>query len=124
MRAIGPLCLCAVIGAVAAAQQPPPASPPPLVAVRPIAPPATPLPGEAASAGVTRFSFIAYGDTRSGSVPDVPGDGQIVHVEHTRVVDRMIPLIRDSASTPFPIRFVLHSGDAVPRGQNGAMRNE
>ena len=35
----------------------------------------------------------------------------------------MIPLIHDSASTPFPIRFVLQSGDAVLRGQNGAMWN-
>src|SRR6476646_7861662 len=123
MRAIGPLCLCGVIGAVAAAQQPPPASPPPLVLVRPINPPATPLPSEAASASVTRFSFVAYGDTRSSGVADVPGDGQIVHVEHSRVVDKMIPRIRDSASTPFPIRFVLQSGDAVLRGQNGAMWN-
>ena len=83
MRAIGPLCLCGVIGAVAAAQQPPPASAPPLVLVRPIDPPATPLPSEAASAGVTRFSFIAYGDTRSGGAvgrsrrrADRPGGAQ------------------------------------------------
>ena len=34
-------------------------------AVRPIEPPAVPLPAEAASAGETRFSFIVYGDTRS-----------------------------------------------------------
>ena len=123
MRAIGPLCLCGVIGAVAAAQQPPATPAPPLVLVRPIDPPATPLPSEAASAGLTRFSFIAYGDTRSGGAADVPGDGQIVHVEHSRVVDKMIPRIRESASTPFPIRFVLQSGDAVLRGQNGAMWN-
>lgn len=123
MRAIGPLCLCGVIGTVAAAHQPPPASPPPLVRVRPIEPPATPLPGEAASAGVTRFSFIAYGDTRSGGAADVPGDGQIVQVEHSRVVDRMIQRIHESAATAFPIRFVLQSGDAVLRGQNGAMWN-
>jgi hypothetical protein len=122
MRAIGPLCLCGVIGAVAAAQQPPTPAPP-LVLVRPIEPPATPLPGEAASAGVTRFSFIAYGDTRSGGAVDVPGDGQIVQVEHSRVIDRMIPRIQESTSTPFPIRFVLQSGDAVLRGQNGAMWN-
>src|SRR5262245_58046002 len=125
MRAIGPLCLCGLIGAVAAAQQRPPAAPPapPLVSVQPIAPPAVPLPSEAASACVSRFSFIAYGDTRSGGAADVPGDGQVVHVEHSRVVDRMIRLIHGSASTPFPIRFVLQSGDAVLRGQNGAMWN-
>ncbi len=32
--------------------------------VTPISPPATPLPDESASAGVTKFSFVAYGDTR------------------------------------------------------------
>jgi hypothetical protein len=123
MRAIGPLCLCGVIGAVAAAQQPPPASAPPLVLVRPIDPPATPLPSEAASAGVKRFSFIAYGDTRSGGAADVPGDGQIVQVEHSLVVDKVIARVRQGASTPFPVRFALQSGDAVLRGQNAAMWN-
>jgi Calcineurin-like phosphoesterase len=123
MRAIGPLCLCGVIGAVAAAQQPPPASAPPLVLVRPIAPPATPLPSEAASAGIKRFSFIAYGDTRSGGAADVPGDGQILQVEHSLVVDRMIARVRQGAFTPFPVRFALQSGDAVLRGQNAAALN-
>jgi hypothetical protein len=123
MRAIGPLCLCGVIGAVAAAQQPPPASAPPLVLVRPIAPPATPLPSEAASAGIKRFSFIAYGDTRSGGAADVPGDGQILQVEHSLVVDRMIARVRQGAFTPFPVRFALQSGDAVLRGQNAAAWN-
>ena len=32
--------------------------------VTPIKPPARPLPDETASAGVTKYSFIAYGDTR------------------------------------------------------------
>ena len=122
MRWFGLLCLCVGVCAVTAAQQPPP-TPAPLVLVRPIDPPATPLPSEAASAGVTRFSFIAYGDTRSGGAVDIPGDGQIVQVEHSRVVDRMIPRIHESASTPFPIRFVLQSGDAVLRGQNSVMWN-
>jgi hypothetical protein len=117
------LCLCGVIGAVAAAQQPPPASAPPLALVRPIDPPATPLPSETASAGVKRFSFIAYGDTRSGGAADVPGDGQILQVEHSLVVDRMIARVRQSAFTPFPIRFALQSGDAVLRGQNAAAWN-
>ena len=35
----------------------------------------------------------------------------------------MISRKRESASTPFPIRFVLQSGDAVLRGSNGAMWN-
>jgi hypothetical protein len=123
MRVIGPLCLCAVIGTVAAAQQPPPASAPPFVLVRPIDPPATPLPSEAASAGVKRFSFIAYGDTRSGGAADIPGDGQIVQAEHSLVVDRMIARVRQAASSLFPVRFALQSGDAVLRGQNAAMWN-
>ena len=118
------MCLCGVWCAVTAAQQPPAPPPVPVVVpVRPIEPPATPLPSEAASAGVTKFSFIAYGDTRSSGVADVPGDGQIVQVEHSRLVDRMITRIHESASSSFPIRFVLESGDAVLRGQNGAMWN-
>jgi hypothetical protein len=110
--------------AVAAAQQLP--APPVIqwVAVRPIEPPATPLPSEAASAGVTRFSFIGYGDTRSGPPqPGVSGDGEVVHPEHTRVVDRMIASAKELAATPFPVRFVLQSGDAVLRGQSAAMWN-
>jgi hypothetical protein len=100
-----------------------PAPPPPLVAVRPIAPPAKPLPGEAESAGVTRFSFIAYGDTRSGSQPGVPGDGQIIHPEHSQLVEQMIAKAKELSATPFPIRFIVQSGDAVLRGVNGAMWN-
>jgi hypothetical protein len=41
--------------------QPPP---PPSERVRTIAPPATPLPAEADSRSASRFSFLAYGDTR------------------------------------------------------------
>ena len=93
------------------------------VTVRAIEPPATRLPEEAASAGVTRFSFVAYGDTRSGSDPNVPGDGRIIQAEHNRVVDRVISRQRELASTPFPIRFVLQSGDAVLRGTDAAMWN-
>jgi hypothetical protein len=109
---------------VVIAQQPavqPPATPLVWATVRPIAPPATPLASEAASAAVTRFSFIAYGDTRSSGVPDVPGDGDVVHPEHTRIVDRMIAKAGELASTRFPVRFVLQSGDAVLRGQSAAM---
>src|ERR1700730_1642008 len=90
-------------------QLPAPQPPPPWVAVKPIEPPVTPLPPEAASANVTRFSFIGYGDTRSGGLPGVPGDGDVVHPEHTRVVDRVIAKATELASTPFPLRFVLQS---------------
>jgi Calcineurin-like phosphoesterase len=112
------------LSAVVIAQQPASAPlPPAWVAVKSIDPPATPLASEAASAAVTRFSFIAYGDTRSSGQLDVPGDGDILHPEHMRVMDAMIAKAQELASTPFPVRFVLQSGDAVLRGQNGAMWN-
>jgi hypothetical protein len=114
--------LVVAVCTVAAAQQLP--APPPVpvwVAVKPIDPPATPLPAEAASARVTRFSFVAYGDTRSGSGPG--GDADVVHPEHTRVMDRVLATAKTLAATPFPIRFVLQSGDAVLRGQSGTMWN-
>jgi hypothetical protein len=91
--------------------------------VRVIEPPATRLPEEPASVGVTRFSFVAYGDTRSASDPNVPGDGRVIQAEHSRLVDRVIAKSRELVSTPFPIRFVLQSGDAVLRGTDAAMWN-
>lgn len=119
--------IIALWSAVVLAQQPPvPASPPPapsFTAVQPIPAPATPLPDERASAGVTRFAFIAYGDTRSGSEPDVPGDGQVVHPQHSELVEGMLALAKARATTPFPVRFVVQSGDAVLRGANAAMWN-
>ena len=116
-------CVIVALGLALSAQQPAPSPVPAWVTVRPIEPPGTSLPSEATSAGVTRFSFIAYGDTRNSGIADVPGDGQIPNPEHSRVVDRMIDRIHADASTPFPVRFVLQSGDAVVRGQNGAMWN-
>jgi hypothetical protein len=130
-RVGGWLILTAGLSAVVIAQQPagsPPVAsqpviPPIWVAVRPIEPPATPLASETASAGVTRFSILAYGDTRSGGALGVPGDGDVIHPEHTRIVDRMLVKARESAATPFPVKFVLQSGDAVLRGIVGAMWN-
>ncbi|HEX7138075.1 MAG TPA: metallophosphoesterase, partial [Vicinamibacterales bacterium] len=98
-------------------------APPVIVAVKPIAPPATPLPPEEATASIRRFAFIAYGDTRSGSEAGIPGDGRVLHPQHSALVDAMLTKVKDAAATPFPIRFVLQSGDAVLRGQNGAMWN-
>ena len=72
--------------------------------------PATPLPSEAESRGVTRFSFIAYGDTRGRR------DGIAIQYEHSLVVDSMLAAIKRLAPTPSPIRFVLQSGDAVVSG--------
>jgi len=93
------------------------------VSVKPIDPPATPLPAEAASAGVTKFSFFAYGDSRGTNQPGVPGDGEVLHPQHSRLMDVMLEKAQALASTPFPVRFVVHSGDAVVRGANAAMWN-
>src|SRR5512141_2788059 len=70
-----------------------------------IAPPRMPLPAEAASAGVTRFSFIAYGDTRGRR------DGTDEQYEHSLVVESMLRTISSLANGPDPVRFVLQSGD-------------
>jgi hypothetical protein len=125
-RVGGWLLVTAGLSAVVMAQQPAiptPVIPAVWVPVRPIEPPAIPLASETASAGVTRFSFLAYGDTRSGGALGVPGDGDVIHPEHTRIVDRMLEKARESAATPFPVKFVLQSGDAVLRGIVGAMWN-
>jgi hypothetical protein len=75
-----------------------------------ILPPRTRLPSEDATAGVTKFSFIAYGDTRGRH------DGTELQAEHTLVVESMLATIKQAASTNDPIRFVLQSGDAVLNG--------
>jgi len=78
--------------------------------VTPITPPTTPLPPEADSAGVTKFSFIVYGDTRGRH------DGVTVQYDHSMLVDSMLAQIKKLRDTPYPVRFVLQSGDAVQRG--------
>jgi Calcineurin-like phosphoesterase len=111
------------LAALAGAQQTPaPQAPPPTwVAVKPIDPPATPLPSEAASASVTRFSFLAYGDTRTGG--GTPNDIDAPNPEHTLVMDGMLAKIKELSATPFPVRLVLQSGDGVLRGVDGARWN-
>jgi hypothetical protein len=86
--------------------------------VTPIAPPAHAL-SEADSATVTRFSFIVYGDTRSG----LGGDGTVVHPIHTAVMDTMLATIKARQSSDYPVRFVLQTGDATLRGATGRMWN-
>lgn len=98
-------------------QTPATAPPAPQVDVRAIARPAHPLPDERASAQVTRFSFIAYGDTRGRR------DGTDVQYEHSLIIDAMLATIRRRATTDFPVRFVLQSGDAVVNGQNAVQLN-
>jgi hypothetical protein len=79
--------------------------------VEAIKPPATPLPDEAASRGVTKFSFIAYGDTRGRR------DGVAVQYEHSLIVDSMLAQIKKLQTTDYPVKFVLQSGDAVLNGR-------
>jgi 3',5'-cyclic AMP phosphodiesterase CpdA len=78
-----------------------------------ISPPRTPLPAEAASARVTKFSFISYGDTRGRH------DGVDVQAEHTLVIESMLATIKRAAAAADPIRFVVQSGDAVQNGTFG-----
>jgi hypothetical protein len=73
-------------------------------------PPKTPLPSEAVSAGIKRFSFIAYGDTRGRH------DGAELQAEHTLVIESMLRTIKAASTTADPVRFVLQSGDAVQDG--------
>jgi hypothetical protein len=76
-----------------------------------------PIPPEAATAGVSRFSFIAYGDTRGRR------DGVNEQYEHSLIVDAMIRAINTAAAGPSPIKFILQSGDAVVNGGNAAQWN-
>jgi hypothetical protein len=85
--------------------------------VRAIAPPATPLASEVASASVTKFSFVVYGDTRGRQ------DGTAIQYEHSNVMDAIIAQIKRQATTEFPTKFVLQSGDSVIQGQNAGMWN-
>ena len=80
--------------------------------VVPIKAPAAPLPDEKASSSVTKYSFIAYGDTRGRR------DGVEVQYDHSMLVDSMLKQIKQQENTEYPVRFVLQSGDAVQRGQN------
>jgi hypothetical protein len=82
-----------------------------------ISPPKTPLPPESATAGITKFSFIAYGDTRG------PFDGTYLHYPHLLNVRSMIGNIRARAGSADPIKFVVQSGDAVTDGRRPGMLN-
>ena len=80
--------------------------------VHAITAPSKPLPSESESNGVTRFSFIAYGDTRGRR------DGVAIQYEHSLIVDSMLAQIKRLQGTEYPVRFVIQSGDAVVHGQN------
>ncbi len=74
--------------------------------------PRNPLPAESASAKATRFSFIAYGDTRGRR------DGVSEQYEHSLVIESMLRTIKNMEDGPEPVRFVLQSGDAVVNGRD------
>src|ERR1700732_1722165 len=80
--------------------------------VEAIRPPATLLPDEATSRGVTKFSFIVYGDTRGRR------DGVEVQYEHSLIIDSMLARMKELTATPYPVRFVLQSGGAVFNGRD------
>jgi hypothetical protein len=109
---------CGVVWLTAAqAQAQAQAQSPPAEGVRAIAPPREPLPPEEKSAGVTRFSFLVYGDTRGRR------DGKQIQHEHSLVVDSMLATIKRLAETPHPVRFVLQTGDAVVNGRDPSQWN-
>jgi hypothetical protein len=112
-RAASPLVrliwLCPLAGAGLVAAQGPPAPPP--EPVQAIAAPRQPLLPESETDLVDRFSFIAYGDTRGRR------DGLNEQYEHSLIVDGMLAAIRRQAATPYPVRFILQSGDAVVNGR-------
>ena len=66
---------------------------------------------------MTRFSFIAYGDTRGRL------DGQALQHEHGLVVASMLRTIQERAGGPDAIRFVVSSGDAVLDGASAQQWN-
>src|SRR5437667_11577542 len=70
-----------------------------------IAAPTMPLPNEEVSQGVTKFSFIADGDTRGRC------DGVAIQYEHSLIVDSMLAQIKSLRNTDYAVRFILRSGD-------------
>jgi 3',5'-cyclic AMP phosphodiesterase CpdA len=76
-----------------------------------------PLPAEAATAKITKFSFIAYGDTRNSH------DGTALQEVHGLVVESVLAKAALLAKGPDPVRFVVQSGDAVANGQMAEQLN-
>src|SRR6267143_1525064 len=124
--------VAALIVSVVAAQQPAvaPGVPPALtfVPIHPIEPPARPLPAESKSANVTKFSFIAYGDTRNGGTPagaaPVPGDGVLRgatgaqwNVSFTPIAERLTRV----GGVPLFFSVGNHDVTGMPAGDPGRM---
>ena len=87
------------------------------VTVDAIKPPRAPIPAEALTAGITKFSFIAYGDTRGRR------DGVNEQYEHSLIVESILRTIKAAESGSDPIRFVLQTGDAVVNGRDARQWN-
>jgi len=85
--------------------------------VRAIEPSAVALPPESATRGITRFSFIAYGDTRG------PADGKIIQPMHRDVVNDMLDAIGTERRLGFPVGFIVQCGDAVANGRDANQWN-
>jgi hypothetical protein len=83
-----------------------------------IAPPKDPLPIEENSKYVDQFSFIVYGDTRGRR------DGKELQYEHSIIIESMLKSIKRLSVTPFPVRFVLQTGDAVVNGRDPRQWNK
>jgi len=79
--------------------------------------PRLPIPPEAESADITRFSFLVYGDTRGRR------DGNEIQYEHSLVIESMLRTIERLRAGPDPVRFVLQSGDAVVDGRDPTQWN-
>jgi 3',5'-cyclic AMP phosphodiesterase CpdA len=115
--------LTTVLGAVATAQTPqtqPQQTQPPLtdnVPVQAIKAPRNPLPSEEASANVTKFSFLVYGDTRGRR------DGLEQQYEHSLVINAMVAQIKRLEKTAYPVRFAIQTGDGVNNGAMGRQWN-
>ncbi len=112
-RTAGACALAALAMWIGVAAQAPPTG----EVVRTLRPPRHPLPPEAASAGVTKFSFIAYGDTRNAD------DGKAIQPDHAKLVDQMLVEMKTEAARGFPVKFVVQSGDAVLQGRMAHMWN-
>jgi len=99
----GVLAAALILPAVVAAQD--------TTAVTSISAPSAPLASESSTAGIRKFSFIAYGDTRGGL------DGIALQTNHSLVVTSMLNTIAVRAGSSDPIKFVVQSGDAVTDGR-------
>ncbi len=87
------------------------------VPVNAIKAPRNPLPSEEASANVTKFSFLVYGDTRGRR------DGLEQQYEHSMVINAMVAQVKRLERSAYPVRFVLQSGDGVANGAMGRQWN-